>query len=502
MTTPIPVGQTGLPLAKTDPHASRMAAEHAGEAALFDVVWLDDSDAVGDEASLNEAVDALLATPEEQLEAIVSIASVEDEAEVPDAFPILLARAGLAEQASAKKEVNVQSALEPTVQTQPGVTRSDQIPLLQPAPPGQGRASEAEQKLGLELAAVLKNGHVQGDLSGTQQAHPLRGSDPVSLPQGSDIETTNKIAVDAIQLNPALGTSNSDTADTLGVNEALESSRKLEPGNVGSEAQSEGRFGDAQAAIKHLTDPGMASTTVSTATAVSQVGLLEPEPEMDPGRRSEPPTEIPPSTPSGSSTVYSAPMAVQSLASRQVSAGSVQSDRLQTQVTEVELEAEISGSAASNDRQATIQTSTHAVLSRPEMPRHIAAQMAQALRGPANGPVEITLQPEELGRVRMTITTSEAGIAINVAAERNETFEMMRRHAASLSKELISLGFESVDLSFEQTDHKGTGSHDPEDRNAGTSSFLEDGPLDAAGLSIELTHRTDLDQTKALDKRI
>jgi flagellar hook-length control protein FliK len=64
--------------------------------------------------------------------------------------------------------------------------------------------------------------------------------------------------------------------------------------------------------------------------------------------------------------------------------------------------------------------------------------------------VDVTLSPEELGRVRMSITAGEGGVVLQVLAERPETLELMRRHADLLARELANLGFGSVDLAFGQ----------------------------------------------------
>lgn len=88
--------------------------------------------------------------------------------------------------------------------------------------------------------------------------------------------------------------------------------------------------------------------------------------------------------------------------------------------------------------------------SRTEQVRHpvVMAQVAEAARTMREGQMEITLVPEELGRVRLTMTPSEAGMAVTIMAERPETLELMRRNIELLARDLSSQGFENLSFSF------------------------------------------------------
>lgn len=88
--------------------------------------------------------------------------------------------------------------------------------------------------------------------------------------------------------------------------------------------------------------------------------------------------------------------------------------------------------------------------SRTEQVRHpvVMSQVAEAARTLREGQMEITLVPEELGRVRLTMTPSEAGMAVTIMAERPETLELMRRNIELLARDLSSQGFENLSFSF------------------------------------------------------
>ena len=63
-------------------------------------------------------------------------------------------------------------------------------------------------------------------------------------------------------------------------------------------------------------------------------------------------------------------------------------------------------------------------------------------------PVEITLSPEELGRVRLSVSASDGGIVVNVVAERPETLDLLRRHIDQLGQEFQALGYADIGFSF------------------------------------------------------
>lgn len=87
---------------------------------------------------------------------------------------------------------------------------------------------------------------------------------------------------------------------------------------------------------------------------------------------------------------------------------------------------------------------------RAELPQHLSHTFAEALKRAPDRPIEIALNPAELGRVRMIMSTSETGITVSVAADRGETLDLMRRSIDDLAKSLNDLGFEDVSFAFDQ----------------------------------------------------
>lgn len=85
---------------------------------------------------------------------------------------------------------------------------------------------------------------------------------------------------------------------------------------------------------------------------------------------------------------------------------------------------------------------------RPEVPRHIASQIASAASAQSNGQVELRLNPEELGRVRLTMTPRDSSMLVSIIAERGETLDLMRRHINLLAEEFQALGFSDLQFDF------------------------------------------------------
>ncbi len=114
----------------------------------------------------------------------------------------------------------------------------------------------------------------------------------------------------------------------------------------------------------------------------------------------------------------------------------------------------------------------------------------------SDGLIELSLDPVELGRVRMRISQNDGNVALIVMAERPETIELMRRNSEGLVGELADLGFDQIDLSF-------LSSHDDEPQRddilngqsknpASTEPDLEILPPDQPSLHTLQSDRMDL----------
>jgi flagellar hook-length control protein FliK len=63
-------------------------------------------------------------------------------------------------------------------------------------------------------------------------------------------------------------------------------------------------------------------------------------------------------------------------------------------------------------------------------------------------PVEVTLSPEELGRVRISLSTHDGALTMSVHADRPETLDLLRRNIDQLAQDFRDLGFRDLSFSF------------------------------------------------------
>ncbi|MBV1896410.1 MAG: flagellar hook-length control protein FliK [Rhodobacteraceae bacterium] len=89
--------------------------------------------------------------------------------------------------------------------------------------------------------------------------------------------------------------------------------------------------------------------------------------------------------------------------------------------------------------------------------RSAGTQMVDAIIRHPGQPVEVALNPEELGRVRIALTNLDTGLSVSIMAERPETLELMRRHIEQLETEFRQLGYENIGFEFSGGDAQTSG---------------------------------------------
>lgn len=133
-----------------------------------------------------------------------------------------------------------------------------------------------------------------------------------------------------------------------------------------------------------------------------------------------------------------------------------------------------------------------------ELPQHIPRQLAELINISGNKSVEVALSPEELGRVKLSITQAESGIVVNILAERPDTLDLLRRHIDQLNQELKLLGYQSSEFSFSQ--EGGNSAADTNPAPAVITSNNEDSVTDPVPPSSDAPD--DLPSQTGLDIRI
>ena len=82
------------------------------------------------------------------------------------------------------------------------------------------------------------------------------------------------------------------------------------------------------------------------------------------------------------------------------------------------------------------------------VPAPLAATLSDLLMRRTDGPVELTLSPEELGRVRLSLSPDGDGLHVTVLVERGDTLDLLRRNSDLLLQEIRAQGFSGATFSF------------------------------------------------------
>ena len=78
----------------------------------------------------------------------------------------------------------------------------------------------------------------------------------------------------------------------------------------------------------------------------------------------------------------------------------------------------------------------------------ILDQVRDAVQQNPGGPIEITLKPEELGRVRIQVIAADNGVNLSIVTDRPETMDLLRRHIDQLAQDYRQMGYDRISFSF------------------------------------------------------
>jgi len=140
----------------------------------------------------------------------------------------------------------------------------------------------------------------------------------------------------------------------------------------------------------------------------------------------------------------------------------------------VDLDGLLPLSSGTERAQTTMQTATAApTTAGAETARHVANQIAVAVTGQPGRVTEIALNPEELGRVRMSMSASETTITLHLLAERPETTDLLRRHIDTLAQEFRDLGYNDISFSFQGEQETSADENTGNDDHDGLSADMD-----------------------------
>lgn len=137
--------------------------------------------------------------------------------------------------------------------------------------------------------------------------------------------------------------------------------------------------------------------------------------------------------------------------------------------------AEISGHDPTRGETARSAGVDVQVFQRPETPRLIVQQVADVIRTAKDGTLEVTLRPEELGRLSLTFNGDGSTLSVSLSADRPETLDLLKRNLTLLERDLRDLGYGALDFTFEGGDrHEGKSDARADLRDlAGPSAMME-----------------------------
>ncbi|SFG95069.1 Flagellar hook-length control protein FliK [Palleronia marisminoris] len=86
--------------------------------------------------------------------------------------------------------------------------------------------------------------------------------------------------------------------------------------------------------------------------------------------------------------------------------------------------------------------------------RPVLNSIVEATVKAQNGTIELRLSPEELGRVRISMSHHEQGISVVLNVEREDTLHLLRRHASELAAALREAGLGEATIEFANRDQR------------------------------------------------
>ncbi|MEC7764642.1 MAG: flagellar hook-length control protein FliK [Pseudomonadota bacterium] len=168
---------------------------------------------------------------------------------------------------------------------------------------------------------------------------------------------------------------------------------------------------------------------------------------------------------------------------------------LQTDAGVDPMSVEVSGSDPIRSDAARSVGVAPQIFHRPETPRMIAQQVADVIRTTRDGTLEVTLRPEELGRLSLTFNGDGSTLSVSLSADRPETLDLLRRNLTLLEQDLRDLGYSALNFAFEGGDGQGKDTEAPPDPRAEPRSLqvtetaqdlISPSPTNATGGGIDL----------------
>ncbi|ATX65810.1 flagellar hook-length control protein FliK [Roseinatronobacter bogoriensis] len=111
-------------------------------------------------------------------------------------------------------------------------------------------------------------------------------------------------------------------------------------------------------------------------------------------------------------------------------------------------------------------------------------QVVEGIRNSSARMLQIQLAPVELGRVRITMNPTDAGVQVIISAERVETLDLMRKFSADFEKALADIGYQQLDMTFSHQQGSDDETFEAANANSPEDSF-ETGPVEQLHYRLE-----------------
>ena len=130
--------------------------------------------------------------------------------------------------------------------------------------------------------------------------------------------------------------------------------------------------------------------------------------------------------------------------------------------------------------------------------RTATRQIADSIRFPMDGSIEIKLSPEELGRVKLSMLPGDAGtMTVQLTVERADTLELLRRHADLLATDLRDAGYSGIEFSFSRE-----GDRNPSSDRSGEACIADDEKATDGASVSNVAKRGDAPLSTGVDLRL
>lgn len=317
-------------------------------------------------------------------------------------------------------------------------------------------ATETPDHADAEAEAPLRGSDKRAALNATETAAMMRMST-----QAQGEKATTEVTVAQPQNTAALAKQASGESQAAAAAKVAEASQTADGKSAQLAAEAPEGLDPMQVQVRNKSGQ-QAQTIAPTATAAQKAMVdqlaQESSPqgstriEIDADADAQTPKSDAPSTPTISTTQQMQARAIM----EQVYAGSpsalTKSETPPVQAAEAVLTAALEESSMSsrgimNTQEAASQA--RLANSAPN-PAYVVRQIADAVKTSDKNLIELTMDPPELGKVRMSLAETGGVMAVTISADSQATTELMRRHMDLLRKDFMEMGYQDVSFSFEQ----------------------------------------------------